>query len=297
MKKIVIIAGDHSGDIYGGMLAQKLKELYPTVEIYSFGGKHLAQHSTQIIDLITHAVMGLAEVLSALPKLIALLQRTAAEIKHISPDLVIPIDSPDFNLRVLKQLNKKYPVFYYVSPLVWAWRKGRIKQIKKYVDKMTVLFRFETEFYKKEGVDTLYFGHPLLDVIKPEETIPQEAIAFLPGSRRSELKRHLPLVKEAAQLIKKRLPRYALYVVRPHNIAESFYRQYIDDIAIVERSIPELQKAKFILCCSGTATMELAILNIPHLLFYRANALTWYIARLLVKLDFVGIVNIVAGKK
>jgi len=297
MKKIAIIAGDHSGDIYGGRLAQKLKELYPGTEIFSFGGRELAQNSTQVLDLISHAVMGLAEVLTSLPKMIALLNRTVREIEHIGPDLVITIDSPDFNLRILKRLKKKYPVFYYVSPQVWAWRKERVKQIKKYVDKMVVLFRFEEEFYKKESIPALYFGHPLLDILKTVPAAPRDIIAFLPGSRRSELKKHLPLIDETIKLLKTRVPQYTFRIVRPQNIPENFYRKYIADVPVVERSARVLQEARFVLCCSGTATMELAVLNIPHLLFYKTNRLTWEIARRIVRLDYVGIVNIVAGKK
>lgn len=297
MKKIVIIAGDHSGDIYGGLLAQKLKEKYPSAEIYSFGGEHLARHSRQVIDLISHAVMGLVEVLSSLGKLIALFNSTVAEIDRIQPDLIIPIDSPDFNLRLVKKLNKRYPVFYYVSPQVWAWRKSRIKQIKKYVNRMVVLFKFEQDFYKNYGIETLYFGHPLLEIIKPSQTPVKNIISFLPGSRRSVLKRHLPLIKKIKILLEQDLPGYQFRVVRPHNIPESFYQSYIPGIPLVTRSPAILEESKFIISASGTATMELAILNVPYLIIYKVNFLTWFLIKKLVAVKFAGIVNIICGKK
>ena len=190
MKNIIIVAGDTSGDIYGGLLAKNLKEKYPNVNIYSFAGPELAKHSQQIINLLQYSVCGLVEVVSSLKKILATFKETLLKINEIKPDLIILIDFPDFNLRLAKIINKQYPVFYYVSPQVWAWRKERIKLIKKFVEKMIVIFKFEQDFYKKEGVDALYFGHPLLEIIKPVNLEPKKIISILPGSRKNEIKKH-----------------------------------------------------------------------------------------------------------
>jgi len=128
-KNIVIVAGDRSGDLYGGNLSKKIKEKFSCVEIYSFGGPTLAKHSKQLIDLLSHSVCGLTEVLSSLMKLISIFNRILDEIEKLKPDLIILIDFPDFNLRLAKKINKKFPIFYYVSPQVWAWRKNRVKLI------------------------------------------------------------------------------------------------------------------------------------------------------------------------
>lgn len=297
MKKIVIIAGDHSGDIYGGRLAQALKAKYPGVEIYSFAGENLAKHSTQVIDLMAHSVMGLVEVISSLKRIVAIFNKTIEEINKIKPDLIIPIDFPDFNLRLVKKLNKRYPIFYYVSPQVWAWREARVKQIRQYTDRMIVLFRFEEEFYQKHAIAALYFGHPLLDTLQSTRPEVKNIITFMPGSRKSEIKRHLPLMLAVKNMLEKKLSGYQFRVIRPRNIVPEFYTPFNSGMEIVERENRYLEESKFVICCSGTATLELAILGIPYLIVYKTNQLTWAIAKLLVKVKFAGIVNILSGKK
>jgi lipid-A-disaccharide synthase len=240
--------------------------------------------------------MGLVEVLSSLGKLIELFNQSVEKIDQLKPDLVIVIDSPDFNLRLIKKLNRRYPVFYYVSPQIWAWREGRINQIKKYVDTMVVLFEFERDYYKAKGVEAVYFGHPLLDMITPQAASKKNIITFMPGSRRSEIKRHMPLIVKTENLLAQKID-YQFQIIRPHNIEEEFYRQFTRDIKIVLRDNKIIEESKFILCASGTATLELAIFNIPHLIFYKVSQVTWAIARLLVKVKFAGIINIICGKK
>ena len=133
MRKIVIVAGDKSGDLYGGFLSKRLKSKFPNLEIYSFGGEKLAQYSRQMVNLLSHSVCGLVEVLSSIGKLLKIFKKTKKTILDLKPDLIILIDFPDFNLRLAKKLNRKFPLIYYVSPQVWAWRKNRVETIKKYV--------------------------------------------------------------------------------------------------------------------------------------------------------------------
>jgi len=296
MKKIVIVAGDKSGDIYGGFLCKKLKEKYHSLEIISFGGSHLAQHSQQKIDLTEHAVSGLFEVLRTLPRILKLFKETLRQINEIKPDLVITIDFPDFNMRLIRALNKRFPVFYYISPQVWAWRKGRVATLKEYVDKMIVIFKFEEAFYKKEGMDVLYFGHPLLEIITTKPAACKKIISFMPGSRKNEIARHLPLMIAAMDLLKKKLPDHSFRIIRPSNIEKGFYTKVFPDIEVVDHSYQALAESAFIITSSGTATVEIAILEVPFLIIYKVNALTWRLLKGLVDTKFAGMVNILAQR-
>ena len=297
MKKIVIIAGDKSGDLYGGLLSEQLKNKFTNLEIYSFGGDHMAKHSKQIVNLLSHSVCGLVEVLWSLKKILKIFKKIKETILDLKPDLIILIDFPDFNLKLAKELNKKFPIIYYVSPQIWAWRKSRIKNIKKYIDKMVVLFEFEKTFYKNENMDVLYFGHPLLEIIKKENTESKKVISFLPGSRKNEIDKHLPIMIKTKKIIEKELDGYQFRIIRSPNLEKSIYEKFSPNIDIIDHSYAAIRESRFIISCSGTATVELAILGVPYLIIYKLNFLSWYILKRLVKLDFVGMVNILAGKK
>ncbi|UCG35158.1 MAG: lipid-A-disaccharide synthase [Candidatus Omnitrophota bacterium] len=297
MKRIVIIAGDKSGDAYGGLLCKKLKEKFAKVQIYSFGGPHLGEHSQQLIDLLTHSVSGIMEVFSSLSGILRIFNNAVKEIEEIKPDLIIPIDFPDFNLRLIKCLNKKYPVFYYVSPQVWAWRKKRVELIKKYVDKMVVIFEFEKEFYQKEEIQALYFGHPLLEIISPKEVQKKRIVSFLPGSRKNEIKKHLPVMKKTKNLLREDLAGYYFRIIRPANIEKKFYERLSPEMDIVDHSLKAIQESEFIITSSGTATVEIAILGVPFLVMYKVNPLTWHIVKRLVDTRFIAMINILSSKK
>jgi lipid-A-disaccharide synthase len=297
VKKVVIVAGDKSGDLYGGLLSSRLKERFPEIELYSFGGSHLAQHSRQIADLLKHSVCGLTEVVSSLADIFKIFKKTLLFIRELKPDLIILIDFPDFNLRLAKTLDKQYPLFYYVSPQVWAWRKNRIKTIKKYVDKMIVIFEFERNFYRKEAIEALYFGHPLLETIEKTEVATKKIISFLPGSRQNEVKRHLPIMLGAATILKDNLPDYTFRIIRPENLAKDIYAAAGGNIQICSHSYEALAESEFVICASGTATVEAAILGVPYIIIYKINPLSWQILRKMVKTPFVGMANILAGEK
>lgn len=296
MARILLIAGDRSADLYGGLLCERLKQRFAHVELFSCGGDNLAAHSRQIIDLLSHSVSGLVEVLSSLKTMLRIFNQICAEIERIKPDLIIPMDFPDFNLRLIKKLNRKYPVFYYISPQVWAWRKKRIRLLKRYIDRMVVIFKFEEDFYKKEGIDALYFGHPLLEVIPDIPTQTKDIVSFMPGSRLNEVKKHLPLMIAAKSLLQEKLPRYQFRIIRPKNLDASFYKTVPSDMSLMLHSYQALKESKFIVTSSGTATVEIAILEVPYLIIYKVNPLTWHLIRRLVKTDFAGMVNILRTK-
>lgn len=298
MKKIVIVAGDKSGDIYGGLLSKKLKENFcGDVDIFSFGGDNLAQNSHQVINLLSHSVSGIIEVFFLLKEFFRVFREALSEIEKIKPDLIILIDFPDFNLRLAESLNKKYPLFYYISPQIWAWRKNRIKIIKKYVDKMIVIFKFEEDFYKNEGVDALYFGHPLLEIIKKGNIPVKKRISFLPGSRKNEIKRHLPVLIETKKILEQHLKGYTFCVIRPKNIEKNFYEGFYPGIDVIDYSPEAIEESEFIVSSSGTATVEIAILEVPYLIIYKVNPLTWQLLKIMVKTKFIGMVNILSSKK
>lgn len=298
MKNIVIIAGDKSGDLYGGLLAKSLKQNYPQINLYSFGGSELKKHSHQFADLTHHAVSGLIEVFRILKDILKIFKNAIKQINKIKPDLIILIDFPDFNLRLAKKLNKKYSIFYYVSPQIWAWRKARINLIKEYIEKMIVLFPFEKDFYEKENVQVEYFGHPLLEIIPKDLNVERKKIiSFLPGSRKNEIKRHLPVMNQAKKILEQKLPNYKFQLIRPENIAKDFYKQVNCEINLVDHNYATLAQSEFMITASGTATVEIAVLNVPFLILYKMNTLTYRILKLLVKTKYIGMVNILAGKK
>ncbi|RKY45896.1 MAG: lipid-A-disaccharide synthase [Candidatus Omnitrophota bacterium] len=299
MKKLVFVAGDISGDFYAGALSKKLKELYQDrVSIYSFGGPNLKKYSHQVINLTDYAVSGIFEVVGGLKRIYSTFKKTIKEIKNIAPHLVILVDFPEFNLRLAKKLRSQFNILYYISPQVWAWREKRIEFIKKYTDKIIVLFEFEEKLYRERGADVLYFGHPLLDIIENRNVSKEKLILLLPGSRKNEIKRHLPIMIEAKTIIEKKLKNWQFAIVRPPNVSKSFYKTLISEkIEIIDHSYQALSKAKFAITSSGTATLEIATLGIPSLIMYKVNFLSWLILRKLVKIKFIGMPNIIAGKK
>lgn len=297
LKKIFIIAGDKSGDTYGGILAHELRHRCHSIEIYSCGGQKLAAHSKQIANLVDHAVTGLVEVLASLPRILKTFNHIVAEIHRIKPNLIVLIDFPDFNLRLAKKLHTAFPIFYYISPQVWAWRQKRIEHIRRYVKIITVIFPFEKEFYKTHGIDALYFGHPLLDIVKKQHPMQQKIITLMPGSRKNEIEKHLPIMLAAASIIQKTLPDYTFRILRPTNIPKNLYKDIDNTTGIINHSYRAIEESAFIICSSGTTTVELAILGIPFVLMYKVNALTWFLAKHLVSVKFAGMVNILAGKE
>jgi len=296
-KKIVIIAGDKSGDLYGGALSKKIREKFKEVEIYSFGGEVLAQNSYQIINLISHSVSGIFEVISSLSKLIKIYHEALKAIETIKPDLIILIDFPDFNLRLAKKINKKYPLFYYISPQVWAWRKKRINSIRKYVDKIVVIFKFEEELYKKENIDVLYFGHPLLDIVDNEKVEIKNVISFMPGSRKNEIRKHLPLMQKTKEILEKELKDYQFRIIKPPNLEKKLYERFSLSMDIIEHSYQAIKESKFVIASSGTATIEITILEVPYLIIYKINSLSWQILKRIVNTEFIGMANILASEK
>ena len=304
MKKIFIVAGDPSGDIHGSNLSKQILEISPKTLIYSAGGIHLKKYSRQITDLTEIAVTGIFEVAGYFKKILDKFKLTIRKIQEIKPDIVILIDFPDFNLRLAKRLKAKgFRIFYYISPQVWAWRKNRIKLIKKYIDKVLVIFPFEEDFYKKQGVEAVYVGNPSSESIpdglpKQYSSIKnKKKIAFLPGSRKKEVSQHLPLMIETKKLLEPL--ELSFTVIKYPRLPKSLFKEAEKEgIKIREENrYQEIAESWMAVSSSGTAILELALLNVPTVVIYKTGLFSWLILKSIVKTDFISIVNILAKEE
>jgi lipid-A-disaccharide synthase len=312
-KKILIICGEASGELHAAGLTLALKKINPGLKVFGVGSELLRQAGAEIIyDIKGLSVIGLFDALKKLPKFFELKKLLLDKIKQEKFDAVIFVDFSGFNLRLAKDINNAIPTIYYVSPQVWASRPGRVQTIKKYIKKMIVLFKFEEEFYKKFGVDADFVGHPLLDIVKPTMQKTEllnnlkfaenkTTIALLPGSRKQEIKNILPVMLQTAKLINKRIDAQFVIAKSP-SVDWEVYNQIIKhfkiEVKLVEgKTYDCLNIADFALVCSGTATLETAIMQKPFCVIYKMNLSNYLLYRPQVKVPYIGMVNIVAGKK
>ncbi|MEA3328811.1 MAG: lipid-A-disaccharide synthase [Candidatus Omnitrophota bacterium] len=314
-KKIIIIAGEASGDLHGACLAKSIKALDPKTEILGIGGQLMADAGVKLYyDIVGLAVIGFIEILTNLKKFKSIYNLALEKIDNLKPDAVILIDYPGFNLKIARQIKKRrIPVFYYISPQVWAWGKNRVKTISELVDKMLVVFEFEKEFYKQHGINAAFVGHPLLDTIKPplekdqacrifnlDKTKP--IVGILAGSRENEIKRHLTIMLEAARMLKKDIPDIQFIISKPPQIPEDLFNYLLKSSrlsvgTITEKTYNLMNAADLVLVASGTATLEAAISLTPMIIIYKVSPLTYFLIRRLIRIPYIGLVNIVAGKK
>ena len=314
-KKITIIAGEPSGDLHGSHLIKNLKEISPEIEISGLGGSQMKAAGAEIYyDLTNLAVIGFFEVLKNIDKFKSAFKLLLKKIDQVKPDVVVLIDYPGFNLKIAKEIKKRnISIIYYISPQVWAWGKNRIKTIRKLVDKMIVLFKFEEDLYKKEKIDAYFAGHPLIDIVKPvnskDETFlnynldsSKPIITLMPGSRENEICKNLPIMLESANLIHRKI-QDAQFLLIQSNSAEGFiYEQEVKKSNLPVRLIVNnvydiLNITDFALICSGTATLEATILTVPMAIIYKVSFLSWLFIRSLIRIPYIGLVNIIANKK
>ena len=310
----LLSAGEASGDNYGAQLIEALRQLVPGPQFFGMGGEKMREGG---FDAQVHAnevaVVGLAEVVTHLPQIRRRFKHLVEEAALRKPDAAILIDFPDFNLRLARELHHLgIPVFYFVSPQLWAWRTGRVEQIKKYVQKMIVIFPFEQEFYRQHGVDVAFVGHPLAYQPLPQVSrsdfaaqykldAAKEWIALLPGSRRRELRLNLPEMLEAAELLTKQGRDYE-YLLPVANTLDPEWVQYqlgpaYRLIKLTENAQATVMLSRAAVVASGTATVEAALTGTPFVVVYRLSPLTWLLGRRLVKLDTFAMPNLIAGKK
>ena len=310
--KILVSAGEASGDRYGAELVAALRKRLPEAEFFGCAGKRLRAGGVRPVAATEEiAVVGIFEVMAHVPRVIGVLRRLARAARRERPQLAILTDAPDFHLRLARKL-KRYgiPIFYYVAPQVWAWRKGRLRVLRRVVDRLLCIFPFEEEYFRKNGVEASFVGHPLQGQVKAtvsreeffraqglDDTAP--LIALLPGSRRGEAQRHLaPLLGAVERLRRGRRLNFVLPAST--TTGKAFFEERISGscVHIIEGDTENaLGHADLALTASGTATVEAALLGVPMVVFYRVAAPSWLLGRLLVDVPFYSMVNLLAGRR
>lgn len=307
MKKIFVIAGEASGDSHGARLVAELKKINPSLEFYGLGGEKMLAAGVQVnTDLTRISALGLTDVLLNYFKYREIFYAALERVRQIKPDLIILIDYPGFNLRFAKKIARNIPIIYYISPQIWAWGRRRISVIRKFVDKLIVFFPFEKEMYDQARIPCTYVGHPLTDEIPEMVSITGsvKTLGLLPGSREKEVKRILPVLLEGAYLIYKKFTGINFLLSESSNIRESVYEEILTpfkdklNIKILRGKPYEvIQDSDLLIVTSGTATLETALHGKPHILVYKAAWLTYFLGRMLIRVSFLGIVNVLSGKR
>jgi lipid-A-disaccharide synthase len=316
-KHIVLIAGEESGDQHAAKLLHQLQSKYPDIKASGFGGIHLKNAGMDVIfDLTTLAITGLTGVLSHLHVIRKAFQLIQAHLRKHEPDLVILVDYPGFNLRLAKWIKKNIacPILYYVSPQVWAWKAGRIETIRQVVDHMAVILPFEKTLYDKENIPSTYVGHPLLESIsqipsqldcraglglQPTEKI----LAFLPGSRKQEILRHVPVMLESLKRLAKHSDFQDIKIIIPiaksldQGWVESFFQECPYSYTCFDGNAQMVvQAADAVVVASGTASLECALLLKPSCIIYRSSWLNYYLATLFMKVKYLGLANLLLNQ-
>ena len=309
--KYYIIAGEASGDMHASNLVAEIKKKDKKAEFRGCGGDLM---KAQGVDLLKHyrtmAYMGFVEVAVNLRKVLDNIAQCKKDIVDYQPDVVILVDYPGFNLRIADFAHEKgFKVFYHISPQVWAWKRRRVRKIQKSVDKMLVILPFEEEFYKRYGVDVTYVGHPLLDELAKFGNgnrsmflrcnslgEKREIIALLPGSRKQEVKHMLPVMLKVAS----HFPEYQFVVAGVSSLEKSLYKGIMGkaDVFLVENQTYELlQNSSAALVTSGTATLETALFSVPEVVCYKATGFSYHLAKWMIKVKFISLVNLIMDKE
>ncbi len=309
------MAGEASGDLHGASLVGAMVKREPGIRFYGIGGVNLKTAGVDLwADAADMAVVGLTEVASKLRGILTVMHRLKKSMQLLKPDLVILIDYPDFNLPLARSAKKNgIPVFYYISPQVWAWRKGRLRTISGLVDRMAVILPFEEPLYRQAGVDVSFVGHPLLDVVQAtssrDETLRRfglredvTTVALLPGSRKGEVTRLLPVMLKAARILTENICPVQFLLPMANTLDETWMKDQIakadpPGVRLIRGATYDaVAAADAAVVVSGTATLETALLGTPLIVIYKVSALSYLIGRMLISVDHIGLVNIVAGK-
>jgi lipid-A-disaccharide synthase len=311
--RLLLSCAEASGDLYAGALTRELMRLDPQLSIAGLGGPQFEAAGGRLLaDYRGIAVTGLTEAVAKIPKSLATLRLLVNAARAERPDALVVIDSPDFNFRLAAAVKRLgIPVVYYISPQIWAWRKGRLKTIRGFADRVLVIFPFEEAIYRDGGVPVEFVGHPLVELatvssprdqfLRDRGLIPSApTVAVLPGSRANEVARILPDLVEAAALIRHEVPAAQFVIARAPNLDDDLYAPARDlpASAIVEGDTDTvLASADVALTASGTATVQTALHDTPMVIVYRVSAVTYQLGRRLVSVDAIGMVNLIAGEK
>ncbi|MDP8213040.1 MAG: lipid-A-disaccharide synthase [Candidatus Zapsychrus exili] len=313
-KHIIIIAGEASGDMHAAKLVNEIKKIDPSISFSGLGGSNMEASGVKLYCNLTKlAIVGFYEVLKHYKEIRQIFYSTLDKIKEVKPSAVILVDYPGFNLRLAKEIKKLgIKVIYYVSPQIWAWKKNRVYSIKKNVDKMLVFFAFEKDLYDKYDVNADFVGHPLIDIVKTtkskEEFVNDNkldndklTIGILPGSRKKEIETLLPIMLNSAKILSQKYNNIQFIISKAPTIDRSLIDEHLDDsinATIVEQDYYNAIKACDVcMVTSGTATLETTILEKPMVIVYKTSLITWLLIMSFVKIRYVGLANIIAGKE
>jgi lipid-A-disaccharide synthase len=311
----MLVAGEASGDMHGAYLIRAMQRRHPALDFYAVGGPFMQNAGADILFQSSRlSVVGITEVFGRLKDIFKGLRVATSFLKDNPPDLLILIDFPDFNLR-LAAVAQRYniPVLYYISPQVWAWRQGRVRKMKKIVDHMAVILPFEEAFYRAHRIPVTFVGHPLLDhaavpsLLSAPHTFSADApvVGLLPGSRNSEVRRHLPVMLAAAGKIQKCLKGVRFVIAVAPSLDQEKIEAMIASVAIpglrvdIDKggAIHIFGQCDLIVTASGTVTLEAALAGIPMLIIYKVSPVSYHLARVLIQVDAIGLVNLIVGRK
>ena len=314
-KRIMIVAGEASGDLHGANLVREAGKLDPGLLFFGIGGPRMREAGVEtIVDSSQMAVVGLVEVLTHF----GIISRAYLTLKRIirdrPPDLLILIDYPDFNLMIARLARRAgVKVLYYISPQVWAWRVGRVKKIGRLVDRMAVVFPFEVPFYERENIPVTFVGHPLVDTVRPSMSRAEalksfgldparRTVGLFPGSRTHEISRLLPVILESARVLKTDFPDLQFILPLASSLSHEDISPYLSgsglEITVADKLVYDvMQVCDAIITVSGTVTLEIALMGVPMVIIYRVSPFTYAVGKHLVKVDHIGICNIVAGER
>jgi lipid-A-disaccharide synthase len=310
-RQILISAGEASGDLYAALLVDELRRIWPDVQFFGCTGPRMRRAGVEtVVDAASLAVVGLVEVIAHLPRIHGEYRKLQAAARSRRPELAILTDSPDFHLRLARKLHRQgVPVFYLVAPQVWAWRKGRLADMRRTLRHIFCIFPFEEEFFRRHGLAATYIGHPLAEIVKPtlsrseffrKHRLPpgRPLVSVLPGSRRGEAARHLPpLLDAVGRLYREQAASFMLPASATTGV--DFFQERIGGapIQVIDgESWDSIAHADLALAASGTVTVEAALLGTPMVTFYKVTAASWLMGRMLVRVPFYSMVNLIAGR-
>ncbi|MFN7992904.1 MAG: lipid-A-disaccharide synthase [Bryobacteraceae bacterium] len=310
-RNILVSAGEASGDVYAALLVDELRRLWPEARFFGCTGPRMRKAGVEtVVDAASLAVVGLVEVVSHIPRIYGEYRKLQAAARATRPDLAILTDSPDFHLRLARKLHDQgIPVMYLVAPQAWAWRKGRIPGMRRTLSHLFCIFPFEEDFFRSHGLPATYIGHPLAGLVRPNFTreeffrkhrLPagRPLISVMPGSRRGEASRHLPVLLDAVDRLYRA---QAASFILPASVTTGagFFRERVGraPIQVIEgENWDAIAHADLALAASGTVTVEAALLGTPMVTFYKVTAVSWLMGRMLVRVPFYSMVNLIAGR-
>lgn len=311
-KTLLIVSGESSGELYGALLAGELKKKLPDISIFGVGGERMRAAGVEVFREVSHAFGG-TEALRALKELKKTFDQVLRKTDELRPPLAVLIDFPDFNFKLALELKKRgIKILYYVSPQVWAWRAKRIKKMAGFVDRIALVLPFEEDLYMKEGIPCEFVGHPIMDEICGMAEANKSALgldsmrpvlSILPGSRPSELAKLLPVLIETVPLLKKEFPQFQYFVPLAPNLKIGIFEKEFSELRSLgvvvkkESALKALSVSEAAVIASGTATLQSALLGTPFVVIYKLSPLTFFIGRMLVKVKYVTLLNILLDKE